>query len=786
MSALVDGDPKAPILIVGMAPGREELQKDLPFVGGAGWLLWTIGKAAGFTRADCYIVNVIGEWPAKKNGDPSAAQITKWRGAFEAAIARSEAQVAIPLGGVALTALCGFGGRQLHGGDGIEAWRGYLVAPSECPARLVSVETMGVYKTSKKGKYAKGDPRVIKERVVRAALVPASVRWVVPTLHPSGVLRVKRKTLPAFKADLERAVRAWKGTLRPMPKFHEARDGVIPLDPGPFCIDLETVPYMRVGAAGYYNGEYAAWSAPLDSGVRKSTESLFQRGSLFVAHNAPFDLVELEKHNMPWRGAVWCTMMAAAMLQPDLYKGLNEVASLYFDRSRWKHRAEEDQAGYNLDDSKTEFLLYEVERRLLKQDGMLELFETITMPAMIKALVPMTTRGVNVHAQRREAWLDQVTNENERLVGELEEISPGLNPRSPQQLNRFLYQKLGLTVQYSKKGSETAERAALMTLLHDMDQGDERRKVIEVLLAFRKNNTLLRNFAKRPIGDDGRIHPHWLPITKDSDSDESARGAAGTGRIQARPNVQQLPASRGDQISLARQMIISSREDQVLISADFKQLELRLAAVQAQDLPLLDALEQEDVFAVLSDQLKCDRTRTKNTYYGSLFHGGPRAICHALKGQGVFVPEKEIRAIQDAMFSKHRALRQWLLAMGARAAEQYYLVTPYGRRRYFYQGAKDAPAAVNFMTQGPAADIIWESLPMIEQAMLELDGAQLLTVHDESVNEVPASRVDDAAEALTRILGRELSRIAPGFRVPVEIKVGPNWGEMKVWTGGNA
>lgn len=198
---MVDGSPESPFLVIGMAPGRDEIQHDKPFIGGSGKLLWKqLLKKAGLNRADCYIVNTIGELPEGIDGNPSKAQLDKWWDVFDEAVRVSTAKVALLLGKAALERFTGLTG-------GIENWRGYLVLPSEAQLLTRTVTREGVYKTSRKCKCAykvqghchachgsgwairKGDPKIEKVKAIVPAPWPATVEWAIPCIHPAAVLR---------------------------------------------------------------------------------------------------------------------------------------------------------------------------------------------------------------------------------------------------------------------------------------------------------------------------------------------------------------------------------------------------------------------------------------------------------------------------------------------------------------------------------------------------------------------------------------------------------------------
>ena len=110
VSPMVDGDPTtATIMVIGMAPGREELEQGRPFVGGTGQILFSLLAEHNLSRADCYMVNVIGEWPAKKSG-PSDEQLAAYHESFVKFTGKFRGRAVLILGGDALKRYTGLSG----------------------------------------------------------------------------------------------------------------------------------------------------------------------------------------------------------------------------------------------------------------------------------------------------------------------------------------------------------------------------------------------------------------------------------------------------------------------------------------------------------------------------------------------------------------------------------------------------------------------------------------------------------------------------------------------------
>ena len=775
---MVDGRPDAPILVVGMAPGREELAQGRPFVGGSGRLLWALAKRAGFVREDCFIVNVIGEWPAKADGNPSQDQLERYWEAFDEAVSKSAARVAVCLGGAAFDRLSGIisAERTAKRRSGIESWRGYLVQRADCVARSRRVSRVEQYKTTTK-LHKKGDPKIVKHRVDLPPVLPRELEWIIPTLHPAAVLRTGYKSIPALAADLDRAARALNGQLRrpgtdyvETPLVGEAGDMV--------AVDIET--HMVAGMDGGItrvgsSSGRGTWSRQWDYLARIGIESETANPlKTTVMHNAPFDMPRLEAEGVQFNGPLWDTMLCAATLQPDLPKALNSVASLVLDVPRWKHLSDTDPAFYNaMDAAYTRAIaLYQVDE--LKRTGQYEWFTQSVMPA-VPVLVAMTKRGIRVDAERRARWLEELSADETEREARWRILTGGVHPGSPKQVAEYLYDTRGLPAQYGSTGGRTADINALRELLAVVEgrtapTKDYDLSVLRGLIEYRTVSKLRSTYAERGLGGDGCIHPSYLPASKDEEGIDG-KGLAGTGRITSRdPNIQNQPPE-------ARKLFVPHSSDLILVEADYSQIELRIAASMSGDRALQEALKG-DVHGRTMELLGCDRVRAKNVMYGTLYGAGPRKLSKVLRAKGFNLTEHEARNLQDALARAYPALWAWRQAVVEEVGRNYYLSTPFGQRRYFWQGRREAPAAIDFLPQGTAAGIMWQILPALEVQQHALGGALLTCVHDSILCEAPRNKLGETVDGIKRCMEREWSQIAPGFMVPIDVKVGENWGEM--------
>lgn len=756
MSCWLDGNPlTAKLLVVGMAPGAEELAQDRPFVGPSGRLLWSMLKKAGIDRSDCYILNIIQEWPAGKTGAPTPEQLDRFWDAFDIACAAFLGKFALVLGGDAIERFTGLSG-------GVKAWGGYLVHSDERQmlTRQRRVET--VYKTNGKN-HKKGDPRIAK--VKEEVPPPPFDGLILPALHPAGVLRSGLATAPILASQCRRVGRATRGELKPV-RTQYVTYPVLWAQPKEVAVDIETGGIdggvIRLGCAT----DFDAWSAHWSQSTRGVAQSLLGRETtVYLLHNAGFDLPRLAAAGARVAGPIRDTMLAAAMLQPDLPKGLNAAASLYLDSPRWKHLDEEDPAKYNALDAIRTYELWQQERALLTETGQLGLFENTIMKAL-PTIINMGTRGIRIDLQRRDEWLVELRERGSRLLAEWNAKTGSVDYDSAPQLKQY-FRSINVEIPYNKDGAETTDKQGLARLKTDYP---ELAPLLDLLVQVRSVFKDIATYAEVSVGSDGRVHPNFTPAWKDED--ETGKGLSGTWRITSNsPNLQ-------NQHQRARRMYVPS-EGMCFVGADYAQLEARILAWLAGDRVLLEDCEH-DLHARNAERLGVDETRAKNGFYGWSYLAGPKTLQNTFAGRGFKVTQDECAALLagfDATYSRAASFRREALAI---MQAQRYVQNPFGLRRYFPHKTFPAPAAMSTLIQSTGAIMMWKILPELEAVLEHFGGRLLLSVHDDILGECPLEHSVACLGAIRDIMVHVFPEVAPGFTVPCSLKTSlDSWGEMK-------
>jgi DNA polymerase-1 len=321
------------------------------------------------------------------------------------------------------------------------------------------------------------------------------------------------------------------------------------------------------------------------------------------------------------------------------------------------------------------------------------------------------------------------------------------------------------------KGKLSVDKEVLHVLV---GLGGEVGEMASAVLAVRRDEKIagsyLENFLRMSDGDD-LLHPQIETV------------AARTGRMSVKePGLQTLPKPTVESdYRIVREGIVPFTDDEVIISCDLDQVELRLAAIISKDQGLIDAFAaadagEDDFFTLLAQGVYRDptitkdnkrRARIKTFSYASLYGASVRKMAISAG-----VPVAEMRDIRDDMAARFPGF----FSMGLEAQHQLrenggYIKTLFGRKLPVDESKEYV--STNYLIQGSAADLLKRSLVLMAQAGLE--EYMLVPVHDEIVLSVPHADADE--------VGREVERAMTSteFSVPITASssTGDNWAAAK-------
>ena len=408
--------------------------------------------------------------------------------------------------------------------------------------------------------------------------------------------------------------------------------------------------------------------------------------------------------------------------------------------------------------------------------GNAELFRDLEMP-LVPVLAEMELAGVSIDLPYLQQVSRELYEQLQRLDQEIADVAHGpINVNSPQQLARFLFEDLDLPGGRKTKSGYSTDATVLEGLR-------DQHPVIPKILEFRQLSKLKGTYVDAlPLLVDARTHRVHTSFNQT---------VAATGRLSSSdPNLQNIPI-RSEIGQKVRRAFIPGRPGDVLLSADYSQIELRVLAHMTDDPVLVDAFARgedihartaAEVFRIPQAEVTPDQRRLAKVVNFGLFYG----LSDFGLARDTGMSTEEARVFIDAYFRAYNRVREFLEGIKIQAREQGYVETLLHRRRYIQdirspnrmlrQGAERI--AINMPVQGSAADIMKLAMIRLQNYMHEqrLASQMILTVHDELVFEVTPGERDQLIEVVPDLMARAYPLKVP---LQVDLKLGPNWQDME-------
>jgi DNA polymerase-1 len=407
------------------------------------------------------------------------------------------------------------------------------------------------------------------------------------------------------------------------------------------------------------------------------------------------------------------------------------------------------------------------------------LFSDLEMP-LVQVMAHMEMAGVSLDT----GFLNQMSAELSARLSEIETrvsqaVGESFNLNSPQQLSDALFNRLGL--QPPDRTQRTAS-GFYSTSADVLEALSGKHEVVDWVLEYRElsklKSTYLDALPQQVNPKTGRVHTSY-----------NQTGSV-TGRIASSdPNLQNIPI-RTDLGRQVRKAFITPPGFQ-LVSVDYSQVELRIVAHMANDQAMLSAFRAgQDIHAAtaaaiygvpLEEVTKEQRRRAKSINFGLIYGMSAFGLT---RYTDLTLAESE--NFMQAYFTQFPGVKRYLDNMRRQAAEQGYVETLLGRRRYF-PGLKNQSnrnirnreerEAINAPIQGTAADIMKIAMLRVPEALQQagLSARMLLQVHDEIVLECTQSELRETAALVQKVMGSAYQMSAP---LHTEARHGANWGEM--------
>ena len=406
--------------------------------------------------------------------------------------------------------------------------------------------------------------------------------------------------------------------------------------------------------------------------------------------------------------------------------------------------------------------------------GMIKLASDIEWP-VIPVLAQMEHRGILLDSDYlrnfAEELKDTISDLEQEIYGQADEQ---FNIASPQQLSVILFEKLGLPTQGVKKG-----KTGYSTAANELDKLRALHPIIELITQYREVTKLMNTYVEtlpNQVDGAGRLHTTFSLTT------------AQTGRLSSfEPNLQNIPVRTelGNRIRTA----FVAPEGKALISADYSQFELRLAAVLADDKELIEMFNNDvDIHTATAAQIygrlpedvtKTMRRDAKVINFGILYGMSPHGLSAATG-----MPYDAAKQFIDKYFELRKPILDYLNSLKELAKKQGYVETMFGRRRpmpdihssNFVVRQAAERAAINMPIQGTEADLMKMAMIDVQKYLDgEPDAFMLLQIHDSILVEAPEDKAEQVASRLKEIM--ENVHKLP-VNLTVDTKVGTNWGEL--------
>ena len=427
--------------------------------------------------------------------------------------------------------------------------------------------------------------------------------------------------------------------------------------------------------------------------------------------------------------------------------------------------------------------LYPVMLADLHKQGMTDELVDLEREVQI-VLYRMEERGIAIDRER----LSTLVSEFSARVESAQEFAyeaigdDSVNLSSPKQLQKVLFEDLGLPTTRKTKSGYTTNADALEGLLariarREDEQALKGQQFLSALLDHRESIKLRQSVEGlgKVIGDDGRIHTTYQQTV------------AATGRLSSTdPNLQNIHArtEEGQQI---REVFVPGKGYDYLMTADYSQIEMRLMAHLSGDESLIAAFNEgadlhryvaSRVYQIPEEEVtSSQRSHIKAVSYGLAYGLSAYGLSSQLK---ISVPQAQ--ALMDGYFSMFGKVKAYLESLVKRAVREGYTETVLGRRRYLpdlastNRQAREAAQrmALNAPIQGSAADVIKIAMLAVENSLAHegLKSRVLLQVHDELVLEVVAQEVEKVREIVEREMGSAYQLSVP---LTVGIGLGRTW-----------
>ena len=506
----------------------------------------------------------------------------------------------------------------------------------------------------------------------------------------------------------------------------------------------------------------------------------------YIGQNIKYDALIFKRHGIELNNIFFDTMIAESLISPE--KNNYKLDLLSKDYLNYNMVPIENLIGeknnqismlqvpldkisfYACEDADITLQIYNIQKTILIDKKLDDLFYKVEMP-LIKVLVNMEFNGVYIDKDLINNLCIDLKASLEILSNKIYMISDRkFNINSPKQLAEILFDELELKM--FKKRSTSVEVLKKLLKYHP---------IAELILEYRHLNKLVNTYLEK-------LPKHINPTTNRIHTSFN-QAIASTGRLSStKPNFQNIPIKTDIGKSI-RKAFKSNNNDDIIISFDYSQIELRILAHYSNEKKLIEAFENDLdihtrtaalIYGISSEDVKYNHRRVaKMVNYSIAYGAGPFRISEELK-----ISIKEASSIINNYFERYPGIKKYIDDIIIFGLKYGYVKTILGRQRNTLnlkssnRNIREAEkrATINMPIQGTASELIKIAMIKIDEEIniRNMESKMILQVHDELLFEVPLSEKNDLIDMVARIMENSMK-----FKVPIKVdcNFGNNWYE---------
>jgi len=512
----------------------------------------------------------------------------------------------------------------------------------------------------------------------------------------------------------------------------------------------------------------------------------------FIGHNIKYDYMVFQNEDIEISNLYFDTMIGSYVLAPEEHRhNLNEVSMKYFQHKmipitdiigKGKNQIQfgeaeiEKAAEYAAEDAYITYLLWEKLKSQIEKVELSKLFYEIEMP-LVKALAQMERNGIYIDLP----LFREISKELEHKTVKLKDTiyfktGEQFNVDSPSQLADVLFNKMDLPVIKKTKTGYSTDIEVLTKLSRTYEIAQD---IIDYRQLKKLQSTYIDAFPKLVNPRTHRIHSSFNQTV------------TATGRLSSSsPNLQNIPI----RTEIGREMrkgFIAQKNDNLILSADYSQIELRIVALLSKDENMIENFKKggdihsqtaATIFGIDEKEVTHDQRRqAKVINFGIIYGMGAFSLSEDLR-----ISRGEAQAFIDNYFSFYKGVYNYLESTKKFAHDKGYVKTIFNRRRYLpginsrnrNVQSNEERMAINMPIQGTAADMIKIAMnALYDEISHKTDEIMMIIqVHDELVFEIRKDKIDFYKKLIKKemenVLPEEYTGIVP---IKVDIGFGKSW-----------